>query len=171
MYSGNTNWNNSSSITYTTLDDLIYACTNAPWSLIINQDNLGEQDFTFNVSIPSLTTNTLGSAVMLVPALNATNVATNTPFQWAGQAGYNSVFINTYQLPGYTSYGQLTQSGNATNWPSPPALNFGTNAVTLVYNSNGVPNITTTTPVDSDLDPIFSWGSTRDWRCSPRTRS
>ena len=168
VFSGDTSWDNSGSTTYTALGDLVYACTNAPWTLIINQGNAGEQDFTFNISIPSLTTNILGSAVMLVPALNATNVATNTPFQWAGPVGYSSTFINAYQLPDFTSYDRENLPGDATNWPSPPALNFGTNAVTLIYMSNGYPNVattiptTTSTPVTGDLTQIYSWSTTSD---------
>ena len=162
VFSGDTSWDTSGSPTETNLNQLIFDCTNGPWTLIINQGDPGEQDFTFNVSIPSLTTNILGSVVMLVPALNASNVVTNTPFQWSGPAGYGSVFINAYHLPDFTSYDRENLSGNATNWPSPPALNFGTNGVTLTYTSNGYPNITTTIPVDGSLNPIHSWSSTAD---------
>ncbi len=162
VFSGDTSYDTSSSPTYTNLAELISACTNGPWTLIINMGNPGEQDFTFNVSIPSLTTNILGSAVMLVPMLNASNVVTNTAFQWSGPVGYNSTFIDAFQLPGFTSYDRENLPGNATNWPSPPALDFGTNGVTLVYMSNGYPNVTTTIPVDGDLNPIFSWSNTAD---------
>ncbi len=163
VFSGDTSWDNSGSDTYPTLQDLIFACTNQPWTLTINQGNGGEQNYTFSVSISGVTTNNLGTVVSLVPALNATNVATNTPFQWSGPAGYNSTFINAFQYPSFVSYDRQNLPGNATNWPSPPTLNYGTNAVTLVYTSNNVPGITTTTPTNTGtLAAIAGWGSTGD---------
>jgi hypothetical protein len=162
VYSGDPRWDLTGSASYPDLPSLIFACTNAPWSLIINQGNAGEQDFSFNVSITNLTTNILGTVVMQVPVLNATNVATNTPFQWSGPAGYASVFANTYKLPSFASYGSVSLPGNATNWPSPPFLNYGTNGITISYASNNTPYVSTTTPIKGGTTAIAGWSLTSD---------
>jgi len=159
---GQTSWSTGSAPYYPTLDQLIFAITNGLWTLDLDQGNSGEEQFSFKVSITGLTTNLLAPATMIVPALNATNVPTNTPFQWSGPAGFSSIFINTYQFPNFTSYGANSLSGTATNWPSPPTLGYGTNGVTLLYNSNNFPGITTTIPTNGAAAPLFSWSSTSD---------
>jgi len=49
-----------------------------------------------------------------------------------------------------------------TNWPSPPALTYGTNGLVVVCTSNNFPGITFTTPVDDNLNPVAGWSTEAD---------
>ena len=152
-----------SGIGYNSLDQAIYACTNGQWTLYINKGDPSEQVFHFSVSVNGLTTSILAPVKFLLPAANAVNVATNTPFQWSGPANFASVSVQAYQLnPSYTSEGSANLPGNATNWPSPPALLYGTNNCYVYYTSNNFPNVTLTTPVDAGLNPVSSWSTEVD---------
>ncbi|MGH7992438.1 MAG: LamG domain-containing protein, partial [Limisphaerales bacterium] len=160
VLSGNTYDINGGRIsTYASLDDAIYACTNNPWTLYINKDDPSQQVFHFNVSISGLTTNLLATVNILVPANNAVNIATNTLFQWSGPANYSFVTVEAFQLPGPVLIASASLPGNATNWPSPPGMPYGTNDFSVIYNLSSSTNFTFTTPVDDGLNPVSSWNT------------
>ena len=92
-----------------------------------------------------------------MPTNNAVNVATNTPFQWSGPANASYVIVEAFQIPSYTLIGYADLSGSATTWPSPPAMPYGTNLLSDIYGFTASTNITFTTPVDDDLNPVSSW--------------
>lgn len=152
---------------FNSLDDLIYACTNGQWTLYINQGDPSEQVFHFNVAISGLTTNNLSAVNILVPAPNAVNVATNSPFQWSGPTNYSSVLVEAYQnYPVSALDGYAYLASDATNWPAPPALFYGTNYVYVSCSSNSFPNVTFTTPVDAGLNPVATWSTEADLNSS-----
>jgi hypothetical protein len=93
-----------------------------------------------------------------VPTNYAVNVATNTPFQWSGPANFSSLYVTAYQkFPSYAVAGSAFLPVSATNWPSPPALPYGTNIIYVEYTLFNSPNVSFTTPVDAGLNPVSSW--------------
>ena len=142
---------------YSTLDQLISACTNGLWTLYLNKGATNQQTFHFSVSMAGLTTNLLGPITALVPANNAVNVPTNTPFQWSGPTNFQTIFVDSYHLPDYTTTGYTNLSGNATNWPSPLAIPYGTNEWVIQYEADNTTNVTFTIPTDSNMVQIATW--------------
>lgn len=144
---------------YGSLDDAIYACTNGPWTLTINQGDPSQQVFQFSVSLNSLTTSLLAPVNILVPTNNAVNVPTNSPFQWSGPANYTYITTYAYQLPSYNYIGSASLSESATNWPSPPLLPYGTNDFSVTYVTYPSTNFafTTPVPVDANTNLLSSW--------------
>jgi hypothetical protein len=145
---------------FSSLDQMIYACTNGQWTLYINRGDPSEQIFHFTVSINGLTTNLFTPINILVPVNNAVNVATNTPFQWSGPANFSSLNVEASQeFPPYAVAGSAFLPVSATNWPSPPVLPYGTNIFYVEYALVGFPNVSFTTPVDAGQNPVSSWSS------------
>lgn len=143
--------------THASLDDAIYACTNGQWTLYLNQGDPSQQVFHFNVSINGLTTNLLSAVKIAVPANGAVNVATNTPFQWSGPTNFSYVTVEAFQLPSFNLIGSASFAANATNWPSPPAMPYGTNDFSVTYGWTSPTNITFTTPTDGSLNAVSNW--------------
>ena len=160
VWTGDSSTDIGSFSSYTNLDQLISACTNGDWKLYINRGAPDERLFLFHVSIPGLTTNVFGPVTVLVPAINSTDVPTNTPIQWSIPSGFDAVSVDAFQYPSFDSIGYNNSlSVNATNWPSPPAFPYGTNAVVVSCWSYYYPGVAFTTPVDAGLNPISSWST------------
>ena len=158
VWAGDSSQDNGNGEGFGSLDDLIYACTNAPWTLTINEGDPSEHVFYFNISVNGLTTDKLPPANLLVPAPEATGVATNSPIQWSGPGNYSTVSVEAYQeYPVFNFDGYTSLPATATNWPAPPALLSGTNYFYISYVSNNFPDVTFTTPTDIGLNPILSW--------------
>jgi hypothetical protein len=158
VLSGDSSQPNGNAEFFSSLDQLIYACTNGQWTLNINKGDPGEQIFHFRIFINGLTTNLFTPINILVPTNNAVNVATNTPFQWSGPANFSSLYVTAYQkFPSYAVAGSAFLPVSATNWPSPPALPYGTNIIYVEYTLFNSPNVSFTTPVDAGLNPVSSW--------------
>ena len=162
VWAGDSSQDNQNSEGFSSLDDLIYACTNAPWTLYINRGDAGEQVFHFNVTMAGVNSGVLSPVNILVPAPNATGVATNSPLQWSGPAGYGSLYVEAYQFyPTFAFDGYTPLPPTATNWPSPPALLVGTNYFYVSYNSNNFPGVTFTTP-GNGVNTISNWDTEVD---------
>ena len=142
---------------YASLDSAIYACTNGQWTLYINKGDPSQQVFHFNVSVNGLTTNLLAPVKISVPTNNAVNVATNTPFQWSGPTNFSYVNVYAYQLSSFVSIGSALLATDATNWPSPPAMPYGTNEFSATYTLLNSTNITLSTPEDDSMNPVSEW--------------
>ena len=163
VWTGDSYQDNGSGEGFSSLDDLIYACTNGQWTLYVNKGDPSQQVFHFNVSVNGLTTNLLGPVNILVPTANATGVATNSPIQWSGPTNYSSEFVEAYQFyPTFAWDGYTSLPSNATNWPSPPALLHGTNYLFVQFASNNFPNVTFTTPVNGSLNTVSNWNTEVD---------
>lgn len=101
--------------------------------------------------------------MVLVPTNRAVNVPTNSPLECSGPAYFSSVYVEAYQsYPSFVWDGYTSLPANATNWPSPPALLYGTNYFYVSNSSNNFPGVTITTPVDAGLNPVSSWGTEAD---------
>jgi uncharacterized repeat protein (TIGR03803 family) len=161
---GQTYSGSSSSAGYSTVAAMVSAFTNGQWMLVLNENTSTQQVFHFNVSIPGLTTSLLAPVNFLVPTANATNVPTDTPFQWSGgPPHFSSISVEAYELPSYTLDGYTNLPGTATNWPSPPALPSGTtNYLFITYDSNNFPGATFTIPTNSNLSVLSSWNAVAD---------
>ena len=147
----------SGSYILNSLDQVLNECTNGNWTLTINQGQLNQQQFHFQVSISGLNTNLLAPVVMVVPTNGATGVPTNTPIQWLGLSGFSSVSVSASLLPTYLGEGNASLPSTATNWPSPPALGIGTNQVNVEYILDNFPTINFTIPVDVSLNQVSNW--------------
>jgi hypothetical protein len=148
---------------FTTLDDLIYACTNGTWTLTINKDSVAERMYHFTASISGLTTNVLAPVIVFSPAPGATDVPTNAPFHWMGPTNMTDLFVEAYQSsPMFTLDGFASLDASLTNWPSPPSLLVGENEFYIQYSSFNYPNVTFSTPVDGGLNPIAGWSTEVD---------
>jgi hypothetical protein len=139
-----------------TLDDVISECTNGQWQLYINKGDPSQQLFTFTISISGLTTNTLPPVTIISPTSGAVNIATTPAFSWAGPANFSSVFVNVY-VPGGANEGNTTLPGTATTWPSPPALNSGTNRFEVTFNTNDLPQAAFATPTNQVGTPMATF--------------
>lgn len=145
---------------FDSLDQLISACTTGQWTLNINKGNPGEQTFHFTVSINGLTASLFTPINILVPTNNAVNVANNTPFQWCGPANFSMLNVQARQeFPPYAVVSSAFLPVNATNWPLPPALPYGTNIFYVEYALLDFPNASFTTPVDASQNPVPSWSA------------
>ncbi|HSY17576.1 MAG TPA: choice-of-anchor tandem repeat GloVer-containing protein [Candidatus Acidoferrales bacterium] len=163
VWAGDTSQDNGGGEGFSSLDDLIYACTNAPWTLTINAGDPSEHVFHFTISASGLMADKLAPVNILVPAANAVNVPTNSPLQWTGPASYSSIFVEAYQqYPAFAFDGYTSLPGEATNWPAPPALLVGTNYFYISYSSNNFPDVTFTTPADNLMTPILNWSTEVD---------
>ena len=158
VWAGDSNQDDMNGEFFSSLDQLIYACTNGLWTIYINKDGPGEQQFHFRVSINGLTDNLFTPINILLPTNNAVNVATNTSFQWSGPASFSNLNVEAFQeFPPYAVVGSAFLPVSATNWPSPPALPYGTNMFYVEYALLGCPDVSFTTPVDASQNPVSSW--------------
>jgi hypothetical protein len=107
--------------------------------------------YSFQVSVSGLDTNLLQIVNILSPANGAVNIATNPAFYWSGATNYSSLSVDI--AGGVSANLAIT----ATNWPSAPNLNYGTNRFEVNYISNNFPGVTFTIPVDNNLNPIRTW--------------
>jgi hypothetical protein len=147
----------SGSAVLSSLGQLLSECTNGQWTLTINQSNVAEQVFRFTVAIAGLTTNLLTQVAIHVPTNGAINVATNTPFQWSGgPAGFTSLSLLKQTISGGNQV-SLNPAVSATNWPSPPGLDPGTNRFDVTYSLNNVTNVTFSVPVDGNTNLITNF--------------
>ena len=71
-----------------------------------------------------------------------------------GPANYSTLVVDLLSGP------VADLSVTATNWPSAPALNYGTNRFDVSYNYNNFPGVTFTTPVDTSSNPVETWNTT-----------
>lgn len=144
----------SSSSILNSLDSIVQEC-NGAWSLVINQGSVNQQTFTFNVSVTGLDTNALPPVTIYSPTNGSVNVSTNPVFYWSGPTSYKSlgVVAATPPLQNISASFAVT----ATNWPSPPTLNYGTNQFFVNY-SNDFPSVTFSVPTDQNTgQPIANW--------------
>lgn len=148
------------SISQLSLGDVLNECTNGLWKLYINKGDLSEQVFTFQVQISGLDTNLLQPVMINSPVNGSSNISINPTFTWTGPAGFDGIFVQTYRPEPPNNYVSTNMPGTATNWPSPPMLQAGTNRFYLSYHTNDVPFITTSMPVDGSATPINGWSST-----------
>jgi len=148
---------------FTTLDNLIYACTNGVWTLYINKDSVAQQVYHFKASLSGLTTNVLAPIIVFSPAPNSMDVPTNAPLYWMGPTNMQGLFVEAYQsVPTFAFDGATGLDPGLTNWPSPPALLVGTNEFYIQYSYGFYPGVTFSTPVDGDLNPIAGWSTEVD---------
>ena len=112
------------------------------------------------MAVSGLTSNLVGLATILTPAPNAVNVATNPPLQWSGPTNASYLFVEAYQVsPSFVFDGYTNLATNLTSWPSPPAFQTGTNIFFLEYGYFNLTNATFTMPVDTNMNPVASFGS------------
>jgi hypothetical protein len=133
------------------LDDVLNEFTNGLWTIYINQNSPTQQVYTFRVSISGLDTNLLQAVRVFSPTNGAVNVATNPVFYWSGLTNYSTLEVGLFS--GAVVYPPVTD----TNWPSAPALNYGSDIFYVDYTSNNFPGITFTTPVDASSNPVRTW--------------
>lgn len=150
--------NSSSSWVLNSLEEVIEECTNGVWSLYINEGDLSERIFTFSMVITNLDTNLLAPVVILSPADGSVNVPTNPPFVWSGPVGFSVVYAGKYEPP-FNNVVTTNLPGNATNWPSPPLLNPGTNLFYVYIQSFDFPHVSFSLPVDGNNYPLASWSA------------
>jgi hypothetical protein len=136
------------------LGDVLNECTNGFWKIYINQGSPTQEVYSFQVSISGLDTNLLSAVTVFSPTNNAVNVATNPVYYWSGPSNYSTLVVDLLSGP------VASLPVTATNWPTAPALNYGTNRFDVSYNSNNFPGVTFTTPVDVYSNPIETWNTT-----------
>ncbi len=142
------------------LASLLNECTNNYWRLYINEGDPSQQVFQFKVRIDGVDTNFLKQAIVLSPTNGSVNVPTNPTFTWTGPVGFNTVFSQTYRAEPPNNFVSTNQPGTATNWPSPPILQPGTNRLHINFHTNEAANITFTTPTNTTTSqPINSWST------------
>jgi hypothetical protein len=147
----------SGSTIFGSLGDLVNECTNGQWTLTINQNSIAQQVFHFTVSVADLTTNLLSKVTILIPTNGGVNVSPNTPFQWTGgPPGFTSVAISKQTISG-SNIVSFTSAVTATNWPSPPILDPGTNQFTVSYSANNITNVAFSIPVDTNLNIVSNF--------------
>ena len=149
----------SSSAILFSLNQLLNECTNGLWTLYINKGTALERQFQFSVTAGGLTTNLLSAVKIIVPTNGATGVPSNTPFQWLGPANYSSLTVSKQKTDG-AGYISVTLPANATDWPSPPTLDMGTNRFDVTYTSNNFPGFAFTAPFDgADSQTVSNWAA------------
>jgi hypothetical protein len=136
------------------LSDVINEFTNGLWKIYINQDSPTQQVYSFQVSISGLDTNVLRAVKIFMPTNGAVNIATNPVFYWVGPSNFTTLRIEL--LSGPVAFPPVT----ATNWPSAPTLNYGSDRFDVDYDSNNFPGVTFTTPVDASSNPVRTWTTT-----------
>jgi hypothetical protein len=144
----------SGSVISGSLVPVLNECTNGLWKIYINQGSPTQQVYSFQVSISGLDTNLLKAVKVFYPTNNSVNVATNPVFYWNGPTNFSTLQIEL--LSGPIAFPPVT----ATNWPSAPTLNYGTNRFDVNYTSNNFPGVTFTTPVDASSNAVRTWTTT-----------
>ena len=145
---------NGSGAILNSLDQVINEFTNGFWTMYINQGSPTQQVYTFQASITGLNTNVLQAVKVFLPTNGAVNIATNPAFYWVGPSNFSTLQIEL--LSGPVAFPPVT----ATNWPSAPTLNYGSDRFDVDYNSNGFSGVTFTTPVDNSANPVRTWVTT-----------
>jgi Concanavalin A-like lectin/glucanases superfamily len=136
------------------LGDVLNECTNGLWKIYINRGSPTQEVYSFQVFVSGLDTNLLKAVKVFYPTNGAVNVATNPVFYWSGPSNFSTLQIEL--LSGPIAYPPVA----ATNWPSPPVLNYGPDRFDVDYTSNNFPGVTFTTPVDASANAIHSWTTT-----------
>ncbi|MGA2243568.1 MAG: LamG domain-containing protein [Verrucomicrobiota bacterium] len=141
------------------LAQFLQECTNGLWTLYINRGTLAERQFQFSVAINGLTTNLMPAVRIVTPTNNAAGVPADTSFQWAGPANYSALTVSKQNIDG-SDFVSATLSVGATDWPSPPDLDVGTNQFDIAYTSNNFPTVTFSVPVDvADSQTVSNWAA------------
>ncbi len=137
----------SSSTDYFFLTDLLDEITNGQWTLTINQGDVSQQIFHFNVSLSGITSNLLAPVIIRVPTNHATGVPTNSPFQWTGPTTFGSINVSKATVSDTDFVFANGLPPTTTNWASAPGLDLGSNTFYVEYDSNNIPNATVSVPV------------------------
>ncbi len=139
------------------LGDVLNECTNGLWTIYINRGGPGEQRFTFSMSFPGLTDDSLPGINILSPTNGSTGVSSTPSYEWSGPVGFGGIFAQIDYTN--TAIDSTNLPGTATSLVFTDILHPGTNQFYLNYFSNNIPNVTFTTPVDSYSNALFSWSA------------
>ena len=139
------------------LAGLINECTNGLWKLFLNKQHTSETIYYFAVSMPGVTTNTLGDVKILFPLDGSTNITNQPTFHWTGPSNLLALDVSANHQSSGNSYAALLPS-TATNW-TPGILTDGANSFFVNYHSNNFPGITFTTPTNGLGATLPNWSA------------
>jgi hypothetical protein len=141
----------SSSYILGSLGDVLDEWTNGVWTLYVDQNSTTQQVYTFTVSVTGLDTNFLEASKMIYPLSGSANVSTTPTFTWSGPSTYTALNVGVGGGVG------ANLAPTATSWTYPQTLSYGTNNFSVTYSSNDYPNVTISTPVDAQMNPVRTW--------------
>jgi Concanavalin A-like lectin/glucanases superfamily len=136
------------------LGEVLNECTNGFWKIYINEGSPTQQVYSFQVSLSGLDTNLLKAVKVFSPTNGSVNVATNPVFYWTGPSNFTTLAVDLLSGP------SASLPVAATNWPSAPALSYGTNRFDVDYTSNNFSGVTFTTPLNASSNPVRTWTTT-----------
>jgi hypothetical protein len=134
----------------------LHELTNGVWTLLVNQGDVSQQTYTFTVSTSAFTNDIFPAIQIIDPPDGDLDVATNTPFDWAGPAAWEEIVLADHSLD-YSFYTGSSPSPATNAWSPPPLLPLGTNEFEVTYKTNGTAWFTLSVPVDGDGHPFTNW--------------
>ena len=150
----------SSSVHYPTLQALINEIEAGSWTLLFNPGAPTFAEYTFDVFVNSLTTNTIPPVLILDPVDGATGVATNTDYLFLGPPDYDSLSVQVRDVEANSTLGHASLPPSSTTWTNGPGLPVGTNTFSATYTSNNYPGLSISWPEDVNFNPLSYWDST-----------
>lgn len=147
----------SSSSHYATFQDLIAEIQGGEWHLVFDVEG-GYHEYNFTIDTSALTVSDLPPTVILYPLDNATGVATNTFFQWAGPTTFDSLYVYDRDNEANTTVGSANLSVTQTSWNYGGALPVGTNTFTASYSSNDYTGLVISEPSNGS-NPLAAWST------------
>ena len=77
--------------------DLANELTNGNWKLWLDKDTPQQKLYTFTISASAFSSDSLGAVTITAPLDGTATVATNTPYQWTGPAGWSNLTVHAWQ--------------------------------------------------------------------------
>ncbi|VGO16716.1 hypothetical protein PDESU_05307 [Pontiella desulfatans] len=149
----------SSSANLTSLDAVLDECTNGVWTLYLDRGSPYEEQYTFSMSVLSLSTNDFPPVVILDPIDGASGVSTDPNYMWFGPPSFDSLFVLVRDNEANSTVGFSSLSALTASWDG-PTLAEGTNTFSATYTSNNFMGLDFTEP--SGGYPLSSWFSTAE---------
>jgi len=140
----------ASSPYFATLQDAIDEIEAGPW-VIFFDDEYSSTEYYFDITVDSLSTNALPPVLVLDPPDGASDVATNTAYQWLGPATFDTLLV------GVNSLEMVVLPITTTIWTNAPTLLPGTNSFGVTYTQNNFLGLTISEPEDDNLNPLAFW--------------
>lgn len=153
---GTSNFTGYGSAVFSDYNSFIQELTNGNWTITVS--NGSTTIYSFHVSAPGLTSNTLANVNVTFPVNGSTGVTNEPVFTWQGITwGSGDIQVEDYDYSGTNFFLENFLTTSATSWPSPTNLPAGPNTFLIFYNSSISSAITATTPTNSASQPISSW--------------
>lgn len=151
---GTSNFTGYADSTFPDYNSFINKLTNGNWTITVS--NGTTTVYSFKISAPGFTSNTLPGINVIYPPQGSTITSNNPTFAWQG-ISWGSGDIQVEDYSGASFFQENFLATSATSWMSPSNLPAGGNTFLVTYSSPILSTITSSTPTNGLGQAIGNW--------------